>query len=101
MAVVEINEDNFDDMTSVGKVVVDCYADWCGPCRLLSPVVEKVSEELTDYKFYKLNMDEADEIAEDFEISSIPTLLVFNDGELVNQGLGFMSIDELKALLNS
>ena len=99
MAVVEITEEEFDDRTANGKVVVDCYADWCGPCRLLSPVVEKVSEQVTDYKFYKLNMDEADEIAEDFEISSIPTILVFNNGELVNQGLGFMSIDELKALL--
>ena len=99
MAVVEISEDEFDDVTSTGKVLVDCYADWCGPCRLLSPVIESVSEENKDYKFYKLNMDEADDIAEDFDISSIPTILIFNDGELVNQGLGFMSIDEVKALL--
>ena len=99
MAVLEITEDDFDEKTSTGKVLVDCYADWCGPCRMLSPVVDKVSEEVNDYRFYKLNMDEADEIAEDFEISSIPTLLVFNDGELVNQGLGFMSIDEVKNLL--
>lgn len=99
MAVIEISEEEFDDVTSKGKVLVDCYADWCGPCRLLGPVIDSVAEENQEYKFYKLNMDEADEIAEDFEISSIPTILIFNDGELVNQGLGFMSIDEVKALL--
>lgn len=99
MAVIEISEEEFDDVTSKGKVLVDCYADWCGPCRLLGPVIDSVALENQEYKFYKLNMDEADEIAEDFEISSIPTILIFNDGELVNQGLGFMSIDEVKALL--
>ncbi len=99
MAVYEITEDDFDEKTGKGNVLVDCYADWCGPCRLLSPVIVEVSEQVPDYKFYKLNMDEADSIAEDFEISSIPTLLIFKDGELVSQEIGFMSIDELKEIL--
>ena len=94
--VKEIKEKEFKDLIKEGKVLVDCYADWCGPCRMLSPVVDALSEELKDMKFYKLNIDNAESIAMEYGIMSIPNLLVFEDGKLKNQLVGFRTKDELK-----
>ncbi len=97
--VVEISEKEFDEKVSSGKVLVDCYAPWCGPCRMLSPVIDALSEEITDYKFYKLNVDDAENVAMKYGVMSIPTLLVFDDGKLKETMVGFRNKDELKELL--
>lgn len=82
------------------KVVVDCYADWCGPCKMLAPVVESVSEQLTDIKFVKVNIDNVDEIAQIFQIYSIPALLCIEDTVLKTKIVGFRNESTLKAELN-
>ena len=97
--VVEISEKEFDEKVSTGKVLVDCYAPWCGPCKMLGPIVEEVAKEITDYNFYKLNVDEAEEVAMKYGIMSIPTILIFENGELKETSVGFRTKDELKNLL--
>ncbi len=97
--VTEITEKEFESKIKNGKVLVDCYAPWCGPCRMLGPIVEEVAKEVTDYTFYKLNVDDNEEIAIKYGIMSIPTLLVFDNGELKEQSVGLKSKSELKELL--
>ena len=97
--VVEINEKEFDERVSSGKVLVDCYAPWCGPCRMLGPIVEELAKETDNYCFYKLNVDEAEEVAMKYGIMSIPTILVFEDGNLKETSVGFKTKDELKSLI--
>lgn len=101
MAVTQIEEKDFKKIAieSKKKVFVDCYADWCGPCRMLGPIIEEVSEENKDYEFYKLNVDDAEKVSMEYGIMSIPTLLVFDNGELVNKSVGFMSKEQVKELL--
>ena len=97
--VKNITEQDFNKEIKEGKVLVDCYADWCGPCKMLSPIVDELSEELTDVKFFKLNVDDNQELAQEYQIMSIPTLLIYEDGKLVNTSVGLKSKDELKELL--
>ena len=97
--VKDITDQTFKELSSNGKVVVDCFAEWCGPCKMLSPIIDELAEELTDVNFYKLNVDESVEVVRKYNIMSIPTILIFNDGELVNQTVGLKSKEELKELL--
>ena len=99
MAVVEISDKNIDEVIKEGKVLVDCYATWCGPCRMLAPIVDKVSEEISDVKFYKLDVDNNPNTSIKYGIMSIPTLLIFENGELKNQVVGFKDKNELTELL--
>ena len=90
MAILHVNESEFDRevLQDSGTVLVDFWATWCGPCRMLSPIVDEVAEERTDVKGCKVNVDEQPELASQFGVMSIPTLLVFRDGKLVNQAVG-------------
>lgn len=90
MAVVNLTEANFEQEIKEGKVLVDFWAAWCGPCQMLSPIVEEVAEEEDDLKVGKVNVDEQPALAMRFGIASIPTLLLFKDGELVNKSVGYM-----------
>ena len=96
--VKDITDQTFKELSSNGKVVVDCFAEWCGPCKMLSPIIDELAEELTDVNFYKLNVDESVEVVRKYNIMSIPTILIFNDGELINQTVGLKSKEELKEL---
>ncbi len=99
MAVIEINDKDFDDVIKEGKVLVDCYATWCGPCRMLAPIVDEISNEKSDVKFYKLDVDNNPNTSIKYGIMSIPTLLIFENGELKNQAVGFKDKNELTELL--
>lgn len=89
---------NFDEIVlgSTEPILVDFWASWCGPCMMLAPIVEDLSK---THKVGKVNVDEEPELARKFNIMSIPTLLVFKGGKLVNQSLGYQSLESLQALM--
>ena len=92
----EINQDNFDEKTKQGNVVIDCYAEWCGPCQIMAPAFEKVSKEFKDINFFMVNVDNNREIASIYAIRSIPTTLFLKDGKEVDRHIGLLYEDELK-----
>lgn len=102
MSVQTITNENFDELVlSSGKpVLVDFWAPWCGPCRMVSPVVDEIAEERSDILVGKVNTDEQPELAAKFGIMSIPTLLVFKGGELSNKAVGARPKDAILALLD-
>jgi thioredoxin 1 len=89
------SEKEFDDVIKKDKVVVDFYAEWCGPCKMLSPILETVSKEM-NLDTYKVNVDEVEDVARRYGIMSIPTVIIFSKGEEVKKNVGFMDEDELK-----
>ena len=101
MATGEITTENFDSevVNAQGKVLVDFWASWCGPCRMLSPIVDQVAAAHADVKVGKVNVDEQPKLAEKFQIMSIPTLLVFENGKVTNQSVGLVPKEQVEALL--
>lgn len=98
--VVELNRENFDEFIKKNKIaVVDFYAVWCGPCVTLAPIIEQLAEEMPNISFAKVNVDNARELAVTYSIMSIPTLLVFVNGNLVDRIVGAMPKEMLKAKL--
>lgn len=97
MAVIKLESKDFkaEVLEAKGKVLVDFYADWCGPCRMMGPVFEELSNEKENVKFCKINVDESGEIAQQYGVMSIPTFIVFEDGQIVNKMIGGRSKDEL------
>tara|TARA_R110002074_G_scaffold194614_1_gene360693 strand:- start:1014 stop:1331 length:318 start_codon:yes stop_codon:yes gene_type:complete len=83
-----LTESNFKNTVSKGITVVDFYADWCGPCKMLTPILEKVSEKV-EAKICKVNVDESQELAQQFGVRGIPFLVVMKDGKMVEQSVGF------------
>ncbi len=91
MAVMDLTANKFNEAISApGKLlVVDFWASWCGPCKMLSPVIDALSEEMTDVTFYKVNVDEERVLASEFGVSSIPTVVMIKDKQIVNQFVGY------------
>ena len=102
MAVRSITEAEFEEVVlkSENPVFVDFFATWCGPCKMMAPAIEKIAEEVSEYaKVGKVNVDDSPEIAEEFGIMSIPTLLIFENGEIIHKHVGVTDKDTLMSEL--
>ena len=99
---VKLTEANFENevLKSDKKVIVDFYADWCGPCQMVAPILEEIAKENPDIKVGKVNVDEENGLAMKYKVSSIPFLAVFENGALKNQSVGFQGKEKILEMLN-
>lgn len=94
-----ISEKNFEEKTKKGLVIVDFFANWCGPCRMMSPILEEVQEELK-VEIFKVDVDESEDLARQFGVMSIPTIFIFVDGEIKEKHIGLWMKDALVETIN-
>jgi thioredoxin 1 len=101
MAIVNVSDQSFKtEVEATGTVLVDFWAPWCGPCKMIAPILEELDKESTNLKIAKLNVDDNPESAARFGVMSIPTLIVFKDGQPVDKIVGFQSKDALKNVVS-
>ena len=102
MAALKITKDNFQTevLEAQGTVLVDFWASWCGPCKMIGPIIDQIADERSDVKVCKINVDDEQELAVQFKVMSIPTLMVFKDGKVVNQSLGAKPKAAILAMLD-
>ncbi|MBQ9162606.1 MAG: thioredoxin [Clostridia bacterium] len=100
MSVVKITKDNFEQATTSEKpVLLDFYADWCGPCRMVSPIVDKIADEHPEFFVGKINVDDEEELARAFEIRNIPTLVVLKGGQVADKAIGVRTEEQIISML--
>lgn len=97
MSVLKITEENFEEevLKSDKPVILDFYADWCGPCKMMSPIIDEIAEEVEDIKVGKINTDENLNLAQQYQIMSIPTIMIIKNGEVVKTFVGVTSKNEI------
>ena len=102
MSTVHITKENFNSevLESKSPVLVDFFASWCGPCRMLAPTLEKIASENPDLKVCKIDIDEQPELASEYRIMSVPTLLVFKEGEVTESSLGVLPEKKILAMIS-
>ena len=96
-----IDENNFDNETAHGVVLVDFYADWCGPCKTLGPILDQLSQEVSNVKFIKVDVDASQTLAAKFSVTSIPTVVILKEGKEVNRFVGVQDEQSIKAMLHA
>ena len=100
MSIINVTKENFDEIKAESKtVLLDFYADWCGPCRMVAPIVHEIADERDDVVVGKINVDEQPELAMQFGVMSIPTLVVLKNGEVTNQAMGARPKAQILAML--
>lgn len=101
MAPQVITKDNFKEevLEAKGTVLIDFWASWCGPCRMLAPIVDEVAEKHPEVKIGKINVDEEEELAQQFNVMSIPTLMVFRNGKKIQESVGMVPKEQIEAML--
>ena len=101
MNVISVNKDNFEKevLKESIPVLIDFNANWCGPCRMLKPILDEVSTERNDYKFVSINIDDEEELSNSYQITSIPCLVVLDKGKEIKRSVGFMNKDDLNNFL--
>ena len=100
MSIINVTKENFDEIKAESKtVLLDFYADWCGPCRMVAPIVHEIADERDDIVVGKINVDEQPELAMQFGVMSIPTLVVLKNGEVTNQAMGARPKAQILAML--
>ena len=95
MSLIKLDKENFNELIK-NKVLVDFYADWCGPCKMIAPILDEISN---DFDIIKVNVDKHPSIAQQYKVMSIPTLIVFNEGEVVTTKVGFLPKEEIIKLM--
>lgn len=100
MGILHLENDNFNEIIKDGVTLVDFYANWCGPCKMLGPVIEEVANTMEDIKVLKVNIDEHAEIAQTYGVMSIPTLIIFKEGKEIDKSIGFMPKDDMLEFIN-
>lgn len=102
MSVVHITQDNYDEIVVRGekKVLLDFWASWCGPCRMVAPIVEEIARERTDIVVGKVNVDEEMALAMEYGVASIPTLVVVQGGETLDQAIGYLPKEDILRLID-
>jgi len=102
MAVINIKQDDFkkEILDYKGLIMVDFYAEWCGPCKMTGPIIDQLAEEVKDIKFVKINIDENPDLATTYSIFSIPSFIIFKDGQAISQFAGAMGKEAFLAKIN-
>ena len=98
MDALTVTKNNFEEVIKEGTILLDFWASWCGPCRMLGPVLEQLAKE-ENIKIGKVNVDEEEELSQAFSISSIPALFLVKDGKVVNKTIGYQSLEQLKEFI--
>lgn len=96
---LKLNEQNFHSVINTGTTLVDFYADWCGPCKMIAPIIEEISNERNDINVGKVNVDESGMLAMKYNVSSIPTIIVFKNGEEQSRIVGYRGKEEILSFL--
>ena len=95
-----VNSNEFNEEIKDGVVYVDFFSTWCGPCRMLSPIIDEISDIIKDVKFIKVDVDASNDVAQTYGIMSIPTLIIFKDGKIINKQIGLLSKSDLIEFIN-
>ena len=100
MALIYYEKGNFEDLIAKDLTIVDFYADWCGPCKILLPIIERIASELVEIKIIKVNVDNHEDLARKYKIMSIPTLVFFKDGEEQKKHIGLLSEEKIREIID-
>lgn len=100
MALIHLEKEDFNHIISTDVTVVDFFATWCGPCKMISPIIEKLANDMANVKFVKIDVDKHDDLARIYGIMSIPTLIFFKDGKEIKRHIGFINEDKIKEIIN-